>query len=615
MRLPLTHVSVGRWFLIAAVVVLLMPVEIVLAQVGQKRVLVLYATRRDAQIAVVGERELPRILETRLSRGIDYYSEFIDEARFSNAYYQIAFGDFLRVKYGSQPFDVVIAMGDMPLAFVAENRDTLFRDMPVVFFANRAPPNRLTDATGVIAALNLKDTLRLATTLQPDVRNVFVVSGARRAEHGFEGEARAQFKEFESQLTVTYLSGLPTRQLEARLASLPAHSVIYYLYVDRDGSNEYFHPLDYLDRVTAVAKVPVYCWVDSAMGRGIVGGSLKDQVAQTHAVAEVSVRVLEGEAADSIPIATPNLNVSQVDWRQLRRWGISESRVPAGTIVRFREPSAWERYNVYILAAATVLVAQTALIAGLLVQRARRRRAEQRIRDLGARLLNAQESERSRIARELHDDVSQQMALLEMDLEVLGGSVQAGAEDIASEALDRARDVARTVHELSHRLHPAKLRLIGLVPALKGLQREMGQSGIEITLAYEDVPGTLSHELTLCLFRIVQEALQNAIKYSQARRVSVHLICEPHALQLTIVDDGVGFDVRDAWGKGLGLLSMTERVEAIGGRLTIRSKRGMGVRLHVTVPLQPSPDLQPSPSDDVSHAGESRTDQGQLTSR
>src|SRR5207247_1712068 len=109
---------------------------------------------------------------------------------------------------------------------------------------------------------------------------------------------------------------------------------------DRDGSNRNLNPLEYVDRLAMVANAPIYCWVDSAMDHGIVGGDLKDQVAQTNAVGALAVRLLNGERADSIPVSAPDLNVKQVDWRQLRRWGISEARVPAGTLVRFRERSA-----------------------------------------------------------------------------------------------------------------------------------------------------------------------------------------------------------------------------------------------------------------------------------
>jgi signal transduction histidine kinase len=599
MRRLLSRHAVRRTLSIVAVTIACWPCDAVWAAAEQKRVLVLYSTRRDAQIAIVGDREMPRILEQELAEGLDYYSEFIDRARFADADYQTAFREFLRSKYGQQRFDVVIAMDEMPLDFMGSHGRELFPETPVVFFSSRASPPRLVNSTGFISELNLGDTLALVAELQPDVRQVFVITGSSETGASYRQAADAQFRQFGSRFTITHLSGLRTSELETRVASLPAHSVIYYLIVDRDAANQNYHPLEYVSRITAVANAPVYSWVDSTMDRGIVGGSLKDQSVQARALAALAVRVLKGEPADSIPAVAANFNVSQVDWRQLRRWKISEARVPAGTLVRFREPSAWDRYRIYILGAATVLVGQSVLIAGLLVQRARRRQAEARIRDLGVRLLNAQESERSRIARELHDDISQQVALLEMDLELLGGALDGQAEGLAGDALHRAQGIAKSVHDLSHRLHPAKLRLIGLVSALKGLQRELSQPDFAIGFTHDRVPSKLPPEVTLCLFRIVQEALQNAIKYSGATHAAVHLSGTAEALELTIVDDGVGFDVDTAWGKGLGLISMDERVEAIGGRFDIRSKPGAGTRVTVRVPLDLVSGSTPSRSGDA----------------
>jgi len=233
------------------------------------------------------------------------------------------------------------------------------------------------------------------------------------------------------------------------------------------------------------------------------------------------------------------------------------------------------------------------------VQQARRRRAEDavrnkqvelrtsydRIRDLGGRLLNAQESERSHIARELHDDIGQQVALLSIDLEMLRASGTSPVDGPADEALTRAQALAKSVHDLSHRLHPARLRLVGLVAAIRGLQQEMSRADASIAFTHHDVPSTLPPEITLTVFRIVQEALQNALKYSGARHLAVDLRGTPGELTLTIQDDGRGFDVDEAWGKGLGLISMGERLEAVGGTLRIGSTPGKGTRLEATVPL------------------------------
>jgi len=228
--------------------------------------------------------------------------------------------------------------------------------------------------------LNFSRTLSLVRELQPDVRQVFVVTGAGTGDKAYEDTARTQFRAFEPHLSFTYLSGLPTGDLEKRLGSLPAHSIVYYLVVNRDGAGQNFHPLEYAERISAVANAPTYSWVDSTINRGVVGGNLKDLQRQTHAVGELAVRVLRGERADSIPVSSPDVNEDEVDWRQLRRWGLDEARLPKGTIVRFREPSTWDRYKFYIVGSIAGVFAQTLLIAGLLVQRARRRQAEEQVR-------------------------------------------------------------------------------------------------------------------------------------------------------------------------------------------------------------------------------------------
>ena len=564
----------------------------------QKQVLVIYAARRDTQIAVVGDRELPPLLEQGLPEGVDYYTEYLDGARFPDAGYREGFRDFLGVKYRGHRFDLVIAFQDMARDFVAAYRAELFPDTPLVFLASQSLPARSANTTGVFSPLDLSRTLTFAATLQPDVREVFVVSGAGEPDRNYERRAREQLRPFESRFRIHYLAGLPAAELEARLAALPDRSIVYFLLVYRDATGQNFHPLGYLDRVTTVANAPTYCWVSSSIDHGVVGGSLLNQTMQVQELAKVALRVLRGEAADSIPIALPDAHLNEVDWRQLRRWGIDESRLPAATVVHFRQPSLWDLYKAYIIAAGAIVLSQSALIAGLLVQSRRRRKAEthlrasqeelrtsyDRIRDMGGRLLGAQEAERARIARELHDDISQQMALLQIDLGLLTTADAEETPGLAGSALDRAHGIASSVHDLSHRLHPAKLRLIGLAPALDGLRRELSTTDLPITFAHEDVPSALPHEMTVCLFRVAQEALHNALKYGAARHMSMHLCGRSGDVVLTIVDDGRGFDAGAEFGKGLGLISMRERLETVGGTLAIDSRPGAGCRVEGKVP-------------------------------
>jgi signal transduction histidine kinase len=576
----------------------------------------LYATRRDSEFSLVGERVLPRILEAVLDRNVDYHSEFIDFTRFTDPAYQAAFHDFLSLKYHGVALDLVIAMQDQATQFVRNYRDSLFAGIPVVFLSNTPGIVPFANSTGLIHERDFGSTLGLIRQLQPDLERLFVVTGAARADQAFEAMAQRQFQRAGVPLEIVYLSGLSTQALVERLSRLPKRSAVYYMLVSEDGDGKKFHPLDYVDRVAQAANAPTYCWVDSTLGRGIVGGNVYSQRQAVERVGTLALRVLRGQAAESIPPTALNLNSNQVDWRQLRRWGIDESRVPAGTSIRFRDPTIWDRYKHYIVAALALLLTQTALITGLLIHRKRRRKAEdelrqsqnnlrksyERNRDLGARLLKAQETERSRIARELHDDICQRMLLLTIGLEALTranavtdsrtDSVKDSDTDSDSNAgempardvLTAAQDISRSLHELSHRLHPERLRTVGLATAVGRLCAETSRAGIPIQYTHENVPPRLSSELMLCLFRIAQESLQNAIKYSNAKAVSVRLASGDDGLTLSIVDDGVGFDVEDAWGRGVGLVSMVERLEAIGGSLEVNSHPGGGARLTASVP-------------------------------
>jgi signal transduction histidine kinase len=260
-------------------------------------------------------------------------------------------------------------------------------------------------------------------------------------------------------------------------------------------------------------------------------------------------------------------------------------------------PSAWDRYGLHVVGAVLLLLVQMALIVGLLFQASKRQQAEAqlrekqaelqasyvRIRDLGGRLLNAQEDERSRIARALHDDIGLQVAVVAMDLELLRAASRDADGDLAGETLNRVHGIARSVRDLSLRLHPAKLKLIGLVPALSGLQREFSRADVSVRITHEMLPPSLPHDLTLCLFRIIEEALRNAVTHGKAHEVYVHLTGSHGRIAVTIVDDGTGFDLAEAWGRGLGLLSMRERLDRLGGTLEISSDPGAGTRIDVDV--------------------------------
>jgi signal transduction histidine kinase len=226
-----------------------------------------------------------------------------------------------------------------------------------------------------------------------------------------------------------------------------------------------------------------------------------------------------------------------------------------------------------------------------------RRQAEEGLREsqrelqvLTGRLLHSQETERRRIARELHDDLNQSLALLSVDLDLLSQKPLESGNQLGGriqELSARVKELSSSVHSLSHRLHPSKLEQLGLLAAVRSLCKELTQShSLPIAFTHHGVPDTLPDDTALCLYRIAQEALANVVKHSGARQARVELIRGAGTVSLRIADDGAGFDPEIVDGNGgLGLVSMRERLRLVGGQITIDSRQSGGTRIAVSVPL------------------------------
>lgn len=219
-----------------------------------------------------------------------------------------------------------------------------------------------------------------------------------------------------------------------------------------------------------------------------------------------------------------------------------------------------------------------------------RKRHEGAIHELSGRLISAQEQERTRIARELHDDVSQQLAVLAIELQQL----ERFFPEASSEGREQVRSIWKLTHELSmevqqlsHQLHSAKLEHLGIVAALRGLSREFGaQYNIASDFQCQQAPPAIEAEVALALFRVAQEALHNVAKHSHATNVQIELVGENGNVELRVSDDGVGFDPEGANSQsGLGMISMRERVRFVGGTLSLRSKPSMGTQVEAVVPV------------------------------
>jgi PAS domain S-box-containing protein len=221
--------------------------------------------------------------------------------------------------------------------------------------------------------------------------------------------------------------------------------------------------------------------------------------------------------------------------------------------------------------------------------------AEKALTSVTRRLFEAQEQERARIARELHDDINQRLAMLTIHL----GQVQGDYPDLPADVTYRlgnlrkeTAEISKDIQSLSHELHLAKLEYLGITTAVKAFCKEFGdQQRVEIDFEVQDVPVDLSPDAALCLFRVLQEALHNSVKHSGVRHFEVRLREVSGEIHLTVRDSGAGFDARAAkQGRGLGLVSMEERLKLVNGMLSIESKPQGGTTIHARVPIRQASD-------------------------
>jgi signal transduction histidine kinase len=531
---------------------------------------------------------------------VDYFTEYLESDAFAAEAASQALTDYIRQKYRGRRIDVVIAIADPALRFVLDHRDELFPGVPIVYSGvavladNRGGAPR--GLTAVLRGVAYVETLKLALAQHPSTQQVFVVGGS--SDRQVADSVKAELRDFSQRIRLTFLDDTTVPRLIDAVKAIPPRSLILYIFFPNARPAGY--EADEIVRLVAsAARVPVYGTNERYVGTGVVGGVLRGTSETGVRVGELARRILHGARADDLPIENARL-VPTFDWRQLRRWDLEESRLPPGSDIRFRTLTAWESYKAYIIGTIVVVAAQLVLIGGLLAQRARRRRAEEtvkareatlrisyeRSRLLTGKLINAEEATRAGIARDLHDGVCQD--LIGVSMAVAGVKRSSGQiQDVQTQRtlsmlLEQTRGVCETLRWLSHDLHPAMLQLLGLAAALKMHCTEVEQrQDVQVQVAADGYFGDIRPDVALCLFRIAQESLRNAVNHGDAKRLTVSLTRSGDHIELVVADDGSGFDVEAVRraSSGLGLVSMEERAHAVGADVQIVS----GVRQGTTI--------------------------------
>jgi ABC-type uncharacterized transport system substrate-binding protein len=286
------------------------------------------------------------------------------------------FVEYLRALHTKRPLDLIVSLGAPAVAFVQRHRQDLFAATPMVFTAveqRRIQYSTLTENDTVVAVANsfpavFENILRVL----PDTKTVAVVDGNSPNEKFWLEEIRRDAGRFAHRITFTWYNELSFEDILKRAAALPPQSAIFWHLMNVDAAGVVHEQDRALRRLHAVANAPVFSFNDTSFGDGIVGGPMHSVSEGSRLTAFVAIRILGGERAGDIKVPATGFAAPKFDWREMRRWGISESRLMPGSEIHFREPTVWEQYRPQILTVCAVILLQSALISWLLYQRRRR---------------------------------------------------------------------------------------------------------------------------------------------------------------------------------------------------------------------------------------------------
>ena len=339
----------------------------------------LYPDPRLLPESIAVEQGIRSTLEPALASGIDFYTEYLDLGLVTEDRSERLTTRFLRQKYHGRKVDLVIPVAFPALNFFLQHRAELFPGVPAIFCAANLDAVRGLNLGQGITGVRLRSewgaTLEAALRVDPGVRQVIVITGTSEIDRDLEAAAAADLGHYRERVALTYLTGLPMAQVLDAVARLPKDSTVLFVSLLRDGSGRLFTNPEAVSLIARASKVPVYSWSETHLGHGIVGGRLASFEAQGARAAELALRILQGEKPQNMPMVDGDGAAYIFDVRQLRRWGIGESRLPQGSIVRYQDPSLWALYRGYVFGGVLAL-GVASLMWGLLLQRSGRRRVE-----------------------------------------------------------------------------------------------------------------------------------------------------------------------------------------------------------------------------------------------
>ena len=343
-----------------------------------KHVLILNSYNPDMPWQQLVNQSINATLEKNPRLSIDVHTEYTGLSQPVDDTYGRKLIDLYGHKYSSRNLDLIITVDMSATNLMLLHGKTFFPDVPVVILSDKENIKGMrlkSNMTGIITAIDVKKTLDVALKLHPNTKHVAIIAGSAEIDRLYEAVAWDALKDYQDRLDVIDLTGLPMSALLANASTLPEDTISLYVLTLMDGAGKTLIPKKILPTLSQTMNAPLYGLWDTLLGSGIVGGSMSGAESAGTQVAEMGLRILNGEHPKDIPFARGS-NTYLFDWRQLQRWTIREDDLPAGSIVRYKKLSVWDLYKWHIISITGLALIEGALIFILLIHRARRRHAE-----------------------------------------------------------------------------------------------------------------------------------------------------------------------------------------------------------------------------------------------
>jgi signal transduction histidine kinase len=578
-----------------------------------KRVLLLYYSFGGN---LVNADHFRTALEKQSQELLEIYDAPLNTARPANEDVVARYADYLHALLPDQRLDLVVAVGGSAVSLSQRYRRQTFPFTPMLAIAEarRIPSADLSENDVVVASdIDLSAVIENILRVLPDTKNVAVVIGNSPSERFWLEQVRLASEPFATRVSFIYFNDLSFNEMLKRVETLPPKSAIFHLMLLVDAAGTTYDDSKVVPRLHAVANAPIFTYYDINFGNGIVGGPLISVENRSQLAARVALRILGGESPRDIKVPPVGFAMPKFDWREMQRWGIPESRLPPGSEIHFRAPTAWEQYRRQILALFALFLLQNALIGWLIYERRLRHLAEVRSRSSMAELtyMNRRAAAEQRSATLAHE-VNQPLAgiaarasavlhWLRMEKPDLP-KAQAALEGIV-DASHRASDIVASVRAMYKKGPPESLPIDinQIVLAVLLIMRiEFRQHRVDLqTQLDRHLPTVLGDKVQLQ--QVVLNLVMNSIEAMHSAQTRVLKVqtdqTNPGMVRVSIEDTGTGLDPSNvdqvfkplfttkAAGMGMGLAICRSIIESHGGRIWASTVPNQGSIFQFELPI------------------------------